>query len=83
MGRSRVSEKIKNWWNCGSFMTNEKCVVIGDFNFTPTTSNSLTKQLKEWNFSQLVDSATHKDGNIIDHVYASEALSSLTFVDLH
>ena len=61
----------------------EKCLVIGDFNFTPDASNVFTKQMKDWNFSQLVDSATHKDGNIIDHAYTSEILSTLTFVDLH
>ena len=61
----------------------ESCLIIGDFNFTPDASNLVTKQLRLWNFSQIVHSPTHKDGNILDHAYVSEALSNSTFSELH
>ena len=61
----------------------EKCIIMGDFNFTPNTSNAITKQLQARNFVQLIKSPTHKDGNILDHVYVSEALSDSVSTDLH
>ena len=78
--------------NCNNFeaITNflyqhktDKCLVIGDFNFNPNSSNKLTNYLKESNFTQLVQSPTHKDGNTIDHVYVSEELLASTFTDAH
>ena len=61
----------------------EKCVIMGDFNFTPYVSNIITKKLHSWNFTQLIKSPTHKDGNILDHVYVSESLSASFVVDNH
>ena len=61
----------------------EKCVVLGDFNFTPDVSNVLTNHLQDWAFNQLVKLPTHIDGNILDHCYVSNALSNSTFTDLH
>ena len=54
----------------------EKCLIMGDFNFTPSASNIITKKLHFWNLAQLIKSFTHKDGNILDHVYVSKLLSA-------
>ena len=81
-----ISSNCSNFETIVNFLSQykaDKCLVIGDFNFNPKSSNKLTNYLKASNFSQLVQSATHKDGNIIDHVYVSEALSALTFVNVH
>ena len=61
----------------------EKCIILGDFNFSPNASNILTKQLQAWNFIQLIESPTHKDGNILDHAYVSESLSGSVSADVH
>lgn len=61
----------------------EKCLIIGDFNFTPESKNVVTEQLKALTFNQIIESPTHQEGNIIDHVYVSEALSKSTFADIH
>ena len=56
---------------------------LGNFNFDSNTKNALTTRLLQWVFTQQVQLQTHKDGNIIDHVYISEALSHTSFTDLH
>ena len=60
------------------FHATEKCIVTGDFNFTPDKSNLLSQQLKTLNFSQLIQEPTHKEGNIIDHIHVSPILKDCT-----
>ena len=62
---------------------NERCIVLGDFNFDPDRTNALTRKFKEWNFTQQVSNPTHRDGNIIDHIYVSEELLEHSVCDLH
>ena len=81
-----ISSNCSNLESIANFLSlykTEKCLVIGDLNFTPETSNLVTKQLKTLNFCQIIETPTHKDGNIIDHVYVSEALFNLTYAELH
>ena len=65
-----------------NFVTN-RTIILGDVNFYPDSSNLLTRQLKLWKFSQLVEEPTHDKGNIIDHVYVSEDLLHRATCDLH
>ena len=61
----------------------EYFLVIGNFNFTQDTKNLLTNQLKVWNFNQLIDFPTHKEGTTIDHAYVSKKLSTSTVSEPH
>ena len=47
----------------------KKHVVTGDFNFDMQGKNALTKYFEKLEFVQLVNSATHDDGRVIDHCY--------------
>ena len=62
---------------------NERCIVLGDFNFDPDKTNTLTRKFKEWNYTQQITSPTHRDGNVIDHIYVSEELLEHSVCDLH
>ena len=62
---------------------NERCIVLGDFNFDPDKTNTLTRKFKEWNYAQQITSPTHRDGNVIDHIYVSEELLEHSVCDLH
>ena len=46
----------------------ESCLVMGDFNIQ-NTETQLQDVMTEHNFIQLINSATHRDGGIIDHIY--------------
>ena len=61
----------------------KRCIVLGDFNFNPDKTNILTRKFKEWNYSQQINNPTHRDGNIIDHVYVSQELLEHSVCDLH
>ena len=61
----------------------ERCIVLGDFNFTPDKTNIITRKFKEWNYFQQITNSTHRDGNIIDHIYVSEELLEQSVCDLH
>ena len=61
----------------------KRCIVLGDFNFNPDKTNILTKKFKEWNYSQQINNPTHRDGNVIDHIYVSEELLEHSVCDLH
>ena len=47
----------------------KKHVVTGDFNFDMEDKNALTKYFDNLEFVQLVNSATHDGGRVIDHCY--------------
>ena len=47
----------------------KKHVVTGDFNFDMQEKNALTKYFENLEFVQLVNSATHDGGRVIDHCY--------------
>jgi hypothetical protein len=47
----------------------KKHVITGDFNFDMEDKNALTKYFENLEFVQLVNSATHDDGRVIDHCY--------------
>ena len=57
-------------------------MIVGDFNFEPGSSNSLTVFLKKSGFCQIVQSPTHKDGKILDHLYVTESLKSSIELDV-
>ena len=51
-------------------------IVVGDFNIHPKEQNSYFDQLFEKmtskGFNQLIDKPTHRDGNMLDHMYVRE-----------
>ena len=53
-----LSELLKHLTN---YVTN-RTVILGDVNFNSRSSNVLTKQLKAWKYSQLVQDPTHDKG---------------------
>ena len=57
-------------------------MIVGDFNFEPRSTNSLTTFLKKCGLCQIVECPTHKDGKILDHLYITESLKSTIEVDV-
>ena len=45
---------------------------MGDFNVPFKEDSKIDKEMKNMGFLQLVPSATHDKGNIIDHIYVNE-----------
>ena len=51
-------------------------IVVGDFNIHPKEQNSyfvqLLAKMTSKGFNQHIDKPTHRDGNILDHMYVRE-----------
>ena len=62
---------------------NETTCLIGDLNFDVLSKNDLSRYLSSLNFIQLVNRATHLDGNTLDHVYVTKRMASLVEVKQH
>ena len=52
---------------------------MGDFNIAFKEDSKIDKEMKDMGFWQLVTSATHDKGNLIDHIYVNEAITSKGF----
>ena len=52
----------------------KKTVIVGDFNIESVDS-VIGKEMRNWNFNQLITYPTHIDGNILDHCYTSDQIS--------
>ena len=48
-----------------------KIIITGDFNTDPDGS-VIGKELRNWNFKQVINYPTHIEGNRIDHCYISD-----------
>ena len=51
-------------------------IILGDFNIHPKENNDhyndFITEMKTVGFTQIIDKSTHKDGNILDHVYVRD-----------
>ena len=47
---------------------------MGDFNIAFKEDSKIDKEMKGMGFLQLVTSATHDKGNLIDHIYVNEEI---------
>ena len=61
----------------------KKQVITGDFNFDKDEKNALTKYLGEKDFVQLVHTATHDDGRVIDHCYVPRDIKEKVIIKQH
>ena len=63
-------KEILDEWISSSVPT----IVMGDVNWywNGNGKNSMRAYMKSRKFNQLISRATHEDGNIIDHIYASD-----------
>lgn len=60
----------------------DHCYIVGDFNIDfLKTKDSVVNWILSHGFKQIVQSATHEEGGLLDHVYVKS--DSAHFVDLH
>ena len=53
-------------------------LVIGDFNYSQSSSNPNKKYLEENEFESLIDEPTHIEGNVLDQAYLQDRDKKLT-----
>ena len=54
-------------------------VVMGDVNWDWDSNKPMKSYFLKRGFSQEIDSPTHQDGNILDHLYLSKHFENMTF----
>lgn len=60
----------------------DQCYIVGDFNIDfLKNKDSVVNWILSHGFKQIVQSATHEEGGLLDHVYVKS--DSAHFVDLH
>ena len=62
---------LKDWIN-----PERGTIIMGDFNIPFKEDSRIDKEMKEMGFLQLVSSVTHDKGNLIDHIYVNEQITS-------
>ena len=62
---------LKDWIN-----PERGTIIVGDFNIAFKEDSRINKEMKDIGFLQLVTSATHDKGNLIDHIYVNEEITS-------
>ena len=71
---SEVNQLLNNWISYGT-----PTIIMGDMNwhFDPDSTHHMKLFLESRGFHQMVERATHNQGNCIDHIYLNKEVSTL------